>query len=70
MFFVYGELDQALVSDFQANFRDVKGTGQDKSGKTLYHYWEINGANHVFSGVETQQALIDGTVKWLNQGEE
>lgn len=65
--FIYAEANHALVTDFQRNLGE-KAIHQEGSGEPPYDHWVVKGAEHVFSGAQIQQALIDGIVDWLNAG--
>lgn len=64
LFFIYGEYDEALVRDFLDNIGS-SARYTDGSGRPLYDYWVVEGAHHVFPGVQTHQLLIDRLVTWL-----
>ena len=68
MFFIYAEANRALVADFERNLGDEKTIRPDRNGEPPYDHWVVEGAEHVFSGTQTQEALIDGIVDWLNSG--
>lgn len=62
--FVYAQGDETLISDFQRNVGNAAGR---RGARHRYELRVMDGAGHVFAGLQTQETLIDSMVTWLKE---